>query len=184
MLHARGGRIPKSWVPVWESGLPDEQGMGKTRSETGQALIETAISILLFLGVTLALVTFGHAFMVVNMITHAARDGARLAATWPYRGGCNAITNYDSIKSTVKAEIGTVTGGSFQVNVDQVPSQNGLTPPNCVNSTTPQVKVTVTGCVPYIFPILPSNLGQDCNGQKGFTVNRVAYFHDEGVRPN
>ena len=118
------------------------------------------------------------------MITHAARDGARLAATWPYRGACNAITNYDSIKSTVKAEIGTVTGGSFQVNVDQVPSQNGLTPPNCVNSTTPQVKVTVTGCVPYIFPILPSNLGQDCNGQKGFTVNRVAYFHDEGVRPN
>jgi len=165
-------------------GLPDEYAMGKTRSERGQALIETAISILLFLGVTLALVTFGHAFMVVNMITHAARDGARLAATWPYRGACNAITNYDSIMSTVKAEIGTVTGGSFQVNIDQVPSQNGLTSPNCANSTTPQVKVTVTGCVPYIFPILPSNLGQDCNGQKGFTVNRVAYFHDEGVRPD
>jgi len=110
--------------------------------------------------------------------------GARLAATWPYRGACNAITNYDSIMSTVKAEIGTVTGGSFQVNIDQVPSQNGLTSPNCANSTTPQVKVTVTGCVPYIFPILPSNLGQDCNGQKGFTVNRVAYFHDEGVRPD
>ena len=90
-------------------GLPDEYAMGKTRSERGQALIETAISILLFLGVTLALVTFGHAFMVVNMITHAARDGARLAATWPYRGACNAITNYDSIMSTVKAEIGTVT---------------------------------------------------------------------------
>ena len=157
--------------------------MGKTRSERGQALIETAISILLFLGVTLALMTFGHAFMVVNMITHAARDGAARGDV-PYRGGCNAITNYDSIKSTVKAEIGTVTGGSFQVNVDQVPSQNGQTPPNCVNSTTPQMKVTVIGCVPYIFPILPSNLGQDCNGQKGFTVNRVAYFHDEGVRPN
>ena len=61
---------------------------------------------------------------------------------------------------------------------------NGQTPPNCVKSMTPQVKVTVTGCVPYIFPILPSNLGKDCNGQKGFTVNRVAYFHDEGVRPN
>src|SRR5437762_13178594 len=119
--------------------------MGKTRSERGQALIETAIGILLFLGVTLALVTFGHAFMVVNMITHAARDGARLAATWPYRGACNAITNYDSIKSTVHAEIATVTGGAFQVNVDHGPSPNGQTPPHSVKSMTPPRKPTVTG---------------------------------------
>src|SRR5437762_13842473 len=106
--------------------------MGKTRSERGQALIETAIGILLFLGVTLALVTFGHAFMVVNMITHAARDGARLAATWPYRGACNAITNYDSIKSTVQAEIATVTGGSYQVDVVRAPALDGHIPPERV----------------------------------------------------
>ena len=153
--------------------------MRKTKKERGQALIEAALSILLFFGITLALLTFGHAFMVVNMITHAARDGARLAATWPYRGACKAITNYDAIKSTVQAEIATVTGGSFQVYVDQVPPPPS-DPANCGNPTTPQVKVTVTGCVPYIFPILPSNLGTNCNGQKGFTVNRAVFFHDEG----
>src|SRR5947208_15538743 len=102
--------------------------MGKTRRERGQALIETAISILLFLGVTLALVTFGHAFMVVNMITHAAQDGARLVATWPYPGACNAIINYDSIKSTVQAENASVTDGSSHVHVDQGRSKNGRPP--------------------------------------------------------
>src|SRR2546428_5767153 len=110
--------------------------MRQTKKERGQALIEAALSILLFFGITLALVTFGHAFMVVNMITHAARDGARLAATWPNRGACNAITTYGSIQSTVQAEIATVTAGSFSVAVEQVPSQTGLTPPNCANSTT------------------------------------------------
>ena len=154
------------------------------RGQRGQALVEMGMVVALFVALVVGTIEFGRAWMIANMITHAARDGARIAATWPYRGACNAITNYDSLKSTVQGEIATVTGGSFQVNVDQVPSQNGLTPPSCKNSTTPQVRVTVTGCVPYIFPILPSNLGKDCNGQKGFTVNRVAYFHDEGVRPN
>ena len=71
--------------------------MGKTRSERGQALIETAISILLFLGVTLALVTFGHAFMVVNMITHAARDGARPSVAFLAATVCAAVLALASV---------------------------------------------------------------------------------------
>ena len=142
-------------------------------------MVETAIVIVLFVTVTLGLVTFGHAFMAMNMITHAARDGARLAATWPTRGGCNKLdnTNTAGIQTKVQSEIASVVAGTFAVDVRNNPVQSGALP--CVPSTTPTVVVTVTGCIPYLFPILPSSLGTDCNGTKGFTVNRVAEFHDE-----
>ena len=53
--------------------------------------------------------------------------------------------------------------------------------PPCVASTTPLVRVTVSGCVPYVFPIMPAGLGVDCNGRKGFAVNRTVTFHDEAI---
>lgn len=152
-----------------------------TRRERGQAFVETAIVLVLFISVTLALITFGHAFMAMNMITHAARDGARLAATWPTRGACNKLDNSNTagIQTRVQSEIASVLGGTLTFNVDvkNNPFQSGSLP--CAPSATPTVVVTVTGCVPYLFPILPSNLGVDCGGQRGFTVNRTAEFHDE-----
>ena len=77
----------------------------------GQALVETALTILLFLALALGVMTFGHAWMVANMITHAARDGASLAATWPTRDGtCGRLdsTVTGPIEVTVKNEIATV----------------------------------------------------------------------------
>jgi len=56
-------------------------------AQRGQGLVEAALVMVLFMAIALGLVTFGHAFMAVNMITHAARDGARLPATWPTHGG-------------------------------------------------------------------------------------------------
>jgi Flp pilus assembly protein TadG len=55
--------------------------MKQRRNQRGQGLVETGIILVLFMAIALGLLTFGHAFMVANMITHAARDGARLAAT-------------------------------------------------------------------------------------------------------
>src|SRR2546426_5032563 len=155
--------------------------MTKRESQRGQELVEFGIIIVLFITLALGVVTFGHAFMVANMITHAARDGARLAATWPTRGACQRIdnTNTGAIQTTVKNEIATVTGSTFTVDVAQNPVQPGGPP--CTASTTPLVVVTVTGCVPYVFPILPAALGVDCNGQKGFSVSRTVTFHDEGI---
>src|SRR5207247_10193390 len=53
-------------------GRSSMRGRGNQR---GQALIEVGMSITLFLAIALGLLTFGHAFLVMNMITHAARDG-------------------------------------------------------------------------------------------------------------
>ena len=155
--------------------------MRKRHGERGQALIELGISITLFFTIVLGLLTFGHAFLVMNMITHAARDGARIAATWPSRGNCGVLTSTTPIGDQVKAEIATVVGGTFTVTVSQNPTPPGDAPCGA-EPQAPTVQVNVSGCVPYLFPILPNALGTTCaNGQKGFAVNRTVVFHDEGV---
>ena len=139
------------------------------------------MSIVLFFGIVLALLTFGHAFMVVNMITHAARDGARLAATWPTRGSCKVLTSTIAISDKVKSEIATVVRGTFTITVSQDP-QPAPDAPCGPTPLTPTVQVNVSGCVPYLFPILPQRLGTPCpDGQLGFAVNRTVVFRDEGI---
>jgi len=153
--------------------------MTRGRNQRGQELIELGIGLVGFMAATLGLLTFGHAWMAANMIAHAARDGARLAATWPDRGTCGVLTNTTSIQSTVQSEIATVLGGMFQVHVSQNPQPAGAAP--CGTPSTPTVQVNVTGCVPWLFPIMPSGLGVSCNGQQGFTVNRTIVLDDEGL---
>ena len=153
-------------------------GAAASKRERAQALLEFGVVIVLFLTIALGLITFGHAFMVANMITHAARDGARLAATWQDRGPCKRLLNTDPIKQKVLAEIESVSGEQFRVDVSQDPPPPAGPP--CGSPQTPTVQVTVTGCVAYLFPLMPRSLGTTCpSGQVGFSVNRTAVFHDE-----
>jgi Flp pilus assembly protein TadG len=155
--------------------------MMRGRRRRGQAMVEAGIVIVLFMTIALGLLTFGHAFMVANMITHAARDGARVAATWTPRGPCGRLDNSNTaaIQSMVQNEIRAVTAETFIVNV----SQNWAAPggPPCGTPATPTVQVNVQGCVPYVFPLLPTNIGYNCGGKVGFQVNRTVVFHDETV---
>src|SRR5262249_40224175 len=73
-------------------------------------------------------VQFGHAFMVLNMITHAARDGAHTAASWAERdaGSCGrlptAVTTAGAgnpVETAVRNEITSVYAGSLNVSVCQ-----------------------------------------------------------------
>src|SRR6266404_1516774 len=147
-------------------------------NQGGQELAELGITIVLFLIMALGVLMFGHAFMVVNMVTHAARDGARLAASWNSREACQKITNYQPIMDAVNAKIATVTGQTFQVTVDQQPGPITTSSPPCspAPGLTPTVTVNVNGCVPYLFNILGLSSG-GCTG--GFKVNRTVSFADE-----
>jgi Flp pilus assembly protein TadG len=162
--------------------------MRQKRGQRGQELVEFGITIVLFMTIALGLITFGHAFMVANMITHAARDGARLASTWPNRSGpCGLIdsTSVQPIKDAVTnaiASVTSVTGGNFQVYVTQTPTPNAAAPCGAAPQT-PTVNVEVTGCVPWVFPLLPTSYGANCSGQKGFSVDRTVSFYDEKI-PN
>ncbi len=152
--------------------------MRQRRNQRGQEIVELGITIVLFITLALGVLMFGHAFMVLNMVTHAARDGARLAASWASRDGCQAITNKQPIIDAVNSRIATVTAQTFMVTVDQQPGPITTTSPPCspAPGLTPTVTVNVNGCVPYLFNILGLSSG-GCTG--GFNVNRTVQFADE-----
>ncbi len=153
--------------------------MKQRRKQRGQALAETGITIVLFLIMALGVLMFGHAFMVVNMVTHAARDGARLAASWASRDACQKITNDQPIKDAVNATIATVTGQTFQVTVGQQPGPITTANPPCspAPGSTPTVTVNVNGCVPYLFNIF--GFGSAGCPSGNFQLNRTVTFADE-----
>ena len=162
-------------------GCPGSPVTGRKCNERGQALIELGIIVVLFMTIALGLITFAHGFMVVNVVTHAARDGARLAATWRNRGACGSLSNTGAIVQAVNNEIAQATSVTLRVRVFQNP-QPSTTAPCPAPPQTANVQVRIDGCVPYAFPILPVNFGQPCSGgQLGWSIDRSAYFADEGL---
>lgn len=129
--------------------------------ERGQSLVEAAIVAPFLFILLFGIIEFGRAWMVSNMIIHAARNGARVAATSSSRTA-GTITNTAAIQDEVRNAIKTVVPTTgFTVNVTQ-PSPSGI----------PMVQVQVTGTVPYLFNLLP--------GTTSFAVNRTVTFRDEG----
>ncbi len=139
-------------------------------SQRGQALVETALVVGFLVMLLVGIVEFGRAWMVVNMIKHALRDGARAAAIVPssIRVACGDGTS-GCLSASTKTSIGTLVLNEIQAVMDT----STLGTPT-VNQTTsngiPIVSVTVTGTVPYIFNIWSAN----------FAVNLSATFRDEG----
>ena len=106
-----------------------------------------------------------------------------MAATWPYRVACKKLdpAQLGAIQTQVQNEVASVVGGTFTVNVTQVPvPQNN--PPTCTPASNPQVQVEVVGCAPYVFPLIPSFFGdRACNGRRGFGIDRSAFFADQAI---
>jgi Flp pilus assembly protein TadG len=165
----------------------------RRRRHQGQALVETGLVVVLLTALTMGVVQFGHAFMVANMITHAARDGAHVAASWAQRdtNSCGRLPASVTaaggpIETLVNQEISTVYATPLQVRVCQADDGTVACPPgsavpdqpNCGNPTNPVVVVNVQGCVPYLMNIFA--LGTPCaSGGRGFQVNRSVWFRDE-----
>ena len=130
----------------------------------GQALVETAIVLVMLVVLTLAIMEFGRAWMVLNVITHAASDGARAASLAPpaLRGAGGVIVDTTPIEDLVNSEIGTVLDTSAITSIDVVQSDVG---------GVPVVSVTVNGSVPYLFTTVFAD---------NFAVARTITFRDEG----
>lgn len=131
--------------------------------QQGQALAEMGFVILLFVVLMFGIIDLGRMLMVLNVITHAARDGARMAAvTPPDRWGAEATL----VQDRVKDQIATVTTSEFDV-----------TPSCSVVNGRPSVSVTVKGSEPYLFNF--SSIGL-WGGE--VEVTRVATFRYEGLQ--
>lgn len=126
----------------------------------GQALVEAGIVISMLVILSMGLIEFGRAWMIGNVITHAARDGARAAAVTPAGNRSSGmIVSTAGIETLVQNQIATVVSASPTVTVSQT-TTGGL----------PVVTVNVSVDVPYIFNLVGSNI----------TMTRSVTFRDEG----
>jgi Flp pilus assembly protein TadG len=134
---------------------------GRFRDQRGQALAEMGIIIILLVTLSMGVMEFGRAWMVGNMITHAARDGARAAALQPSsnRDASGFIIDTSGIQTLVNDEISDVGVTGLTVAVTY-PDTAG----------TPMVRVTVSGDVDYFTGLFGTS----------FSVNRSITFRDEG----
>ena len=131
------------------------------RHDHGQALAEMGFVIVLLVMLVMGLMEFGRAWMVANMITHAARDGARAAATFAARNADCSIQDTSGIESRVIDQIAAVMDTATISGVDVTQT---------VSAGIPVVEVQVTGTVPYMFNLVASE----------FAVARTVTFRDEG----
>ena len=93
----------------------------------GQALAELGIVIVLFVFIGLGIIEFGRAWMIINIATHAARDGARAAAALPSsaRDGSGFVSNWATIETSVETQIQDNTGQTLTAtNLIAAPSSS------------------------------------------------------------
>jgi Flp pilus assembly protein TadG len=143
---------------------------GTAARQRGQAIAEMGLVILLFVVLTLGIVDFGRMLMVLNVITHATRDGARIAALTRadrWSGGTLTGAELAAVTNRVHQQIGTVLAQSaadaFMVTTSKVNA----------GAAGEEASVTVQGSVPFIFSF-PGIWGGT------ITVNRTATYRFEG----
>ena len=128
----------------------------------GQGLTEAALGIVLAVLLALGIIEFGFAFARLNMIVHAARDGARFAATldpaFRTEEGCVVDAGKAAIRTHVTNQLSAIGFTASDVTVVQ----------GC-EGTVPTIRVTIAGSLDYIFNLFGTSLG----------VNRSATFEDE-----
>ena len=137
------------------------------RNQRGAALLETAITLPLILLVSVAIFEFGRAYQTWQVLTNAAREGARVAVI-------NGTPVAD-IKAAVKkyAEIGGLTLTDAQISLDQGVALGG-------SWTGSQVTISY----PFQFIVLNPVAQMVKSGSKtgeALTMSAVAVMRNEGL---
>jgi Flp pilus assembly protein TadG len=99
-------------------------------SRAGQAMIETALCLLLFMTIFLAIMEFGIGIFTYNFVSYAAREGSRYAST---RGSqctspCTTATN-DTVQTMIRNQVVALDPSQVDVKTTWNPSN---TPGNTV----------------------------------------------------
>lgn len=135
----------------------------------GQALVETAIVILLILSMSMAIIDFGRMLMLLNMVTSATRDAARVAAAVNHADRTTAGVPCDegAIKDIVVNQLADV-GLTLDPDADVEITQDAGNPAANVPAT---ITVTTSIAIPWI--ALFNFVGTDLQ------VSRSVTFKDE-----
>ncbi len=113
----------------------------------------------------MGIIEFGRAFTIANVIAHAARDGARMAAEVPstQRTATGTITNPSVIRSRVMAQL---------ADIMDISAISSVEVGQAATAGIPTVTVTITGDVAFVLNL--PGMG------RSFGIARSATFRDEG----
>ena len=148
-------------------------------NDSGQTLVETAISLSIFFLLVLGTMDFGYLFSTKFTLQNAVRQGGRYAITGQCITGSDGTcseSRYTSIIQTVEtASLGRVTAGEIRITC----TDNGGGCPN--NAGGPGDIVTITVTHPYTFMTGP--IGAFFPG-KSYTLKVSAAFTNEMFPPS
>lgn len=175
--------IGKRQRPLGGGGyvLSDRRQMGKAK-DSGQTLVEFALSCSLFLLLLLGTMDFGYLFYTKLTLQNAVRQAGRYAITGQCvtngNGTCS-LTRYNSIVQTLQTSSMGLLNSSNTSDINITCTNNGGGCPN--NAGGPGDIITITVTYPYSFLTAP--VAQFFAGGKYmFTVS--AAFNNEPFPPD
>lgn len=131
----------------------------------GAAMVEMALVLPLFLMLILGIIEFGRAMMVANLVTNAAREGARMAVL-------DGSTNTDvtsAVQTFLQSAIGhSVSAGDIAVTITVTAATGNPNPANNVANASSRDLITVKVQLPFNkVALIPGNYlkGQQLVGQ-------------------
>ena len=110
----------------------------------GTALVEMALVLPIFMLVTLGIIEFGRAMMIGQLVTNAAREGARL-------GIIDGSTNADVTNSIQQflLESANIQAADLNISITVTPADGNPDPGNEVGTARPRDLVSVYVAVPF-----------------------------------
>lgn len=181
------------WITTWRTLAGVRAGRataGKDslrkllRNDDGAALVETAISTIIVLGLLFAVFDFSLAFYTFHYVSDAAREGARYAIV---RGNlaCSNTPNIDVCKAgdttgATEADISAYVAGcnastSSGASVCGSNSYSGLAYPGIDNADYMKVKVSTASLTPGTLTWTSCGEGTSCNSPGAQVQVQVTY---------
>lgn len=125
----------------------------------GAALVEMALVLPVFLAIVMGIIEFGRGMWVGNMVTNAAREGARLAVL---EGSTNTEVQ-QAITSFLTSSVGLV-AADVQINIAITPAPGNPTPVTECGHCETRDLIAVTVTVPFnSVALIPGSYLQGAN---------------------
>jgi Flp pilus assembly protein TadG len=136
-------------------------------SQSGQAVIEFALSLPILLVVVMGIFDFGLMFQHYEVVTNAAREGARVGV----------LPNYTTADAQARAQQYLTSGGLSSASATVVAAVSPISfgsPPKTVN------QVTVTVSYPYTYPFIGPILNLIGGSLGSVTLQSISTMRVEG----
>jgi Flp pilus assembly protein TadG len=114
----------------------------ESRSQAGQAMVEFALTALVFFTIIFGVIDLGRAVFEYNLLASSAREGARLAIVQSY-------SNTDVINKTVSSSAGFIGSGDVTISGSRT----------CNSDPCPSVTVRVQHTFSSVTPLIGTLIG-------------------------